>query len=57
MSLFIASLAFAESGADYHGAERLGILLGSVISGLAGYFVLKRTARSHSVGFSENPDD
>lgn len=41
MSLFIAALAFAESGADYHGAERLGILMGSFVSGLTGYFLMK----------------
>jgi NhaA family Na+:H+ antiporter len=47
MSLFIASLAFAKSGADYHGAERLGILMGSLVSGVAGYFVLKLAAKKH----------
>jgi NhaA family Na+:H+ antiporter len=46
MSLFIAALAFAESGADYHGAERLGILMGSLVSGLTGYFVLRMFARN-----------
>jgi NhaA family Na+:H+ antiporter len=45
MSLFIASLAFAESGADYRGAERLGILMGSSVSGLTGYFVLRLSAK------------
>jgi NhaA family Na+:H+ antiporter len=45
MSLFIASLAFAESGADYHGAERLGILLGSLASGVTGYLVLRLSAK------------
>jgi NhaA family Na+:H+ antiporter len=47
MSLFIASLAFGESGADYHGAERLGILLGSLVSGLSGYLVLKIVANKN----------
>lgn len=47
MSLFIAALAFAKSGADYHGAERLGILLGSLVSGFTGYFVLKLAAKNH----------
>ena len=45
MSLFIASLAFMEVGADYHGAERLGILMGSFISGLTGYVVLRLAAK------------
>jgi NhaA family Na+:H+ antiporter len=46
MSLFIASLAFKEFGADYHGAERLGILMGSLVSGFMGYFVLRLTAKT-----------
>lgn len=46
MSLFIAALAFAQTSADYHGAERLGILIGSFISGLTGYSVLRLSARS-----------
>jgi NhaA family Na+:H+ antiporter len=39
MSLFIASLAF--EGGGYDGLERLGILLGTLISGLTGYLVLR----------------
>ncbi len=41
MSLFIASLAFEQGGPAYSGAERLGILGGSLLSGLAGYVVLR----------------
>lgn len=41
MSLFIGSLAFEETGTSQVVDERLGILLGSVLSGLVGYFVLK----------------
>jgi NhaA family Na+:H+ antiporter len=40
MSLFIASLAFEQGGAAYLGLERLGILIGSLVSGLLGYAVL-----------------
>lgn len=40
MSLFIASLAFESSGAP-QGLERLGILLGTFVSGVAGYFALR----------------
>lgn len=40
MSLFISSLAF-EDPAVFQFTDRLGILAGSFISGLAGYFVLK----------------
>jgi len=41
MSLFIASLAFEQGGEAYLGLERLGILLGSLLSGVAGYAVLR----------------
>ena len=41
MSLFIASLAFEQGGTAYLGLERLGILIGSLVSGLLGYVVLK----------------
>jgi NhaA family Na+:H+ antiporter len=43
MSLFIASLAFEQGVTDYFGLERLGILIGTLISGIAGYFVLRMT--------------
>lgn len=45
MSLFIASLAFAQAGADYSGVERLGILSGSIIAGVLGFAVLRVTLR------------
>jgi NhaA family Na+:H+ antiporter len=41
MSLFIASLAFEQGGEAYFGLERLGILTGSLISGLGGYLILR----------------
>ncbi|MGH1484974.1 MAG: Na+/H+ antiporter NhaA [Cellvibrionaceae bacterium] len=41
MSLFIGSLAFEETGVNLVIDERLGILLGSLASGLVGYFVLR----------------
>ncbi|MFA7332039.1 MAG: Na+/H+ antiporter NhaA [Candidatus Delongbacteria bacterium] len=41
MSLFIASLAFEQGEAGFFGLERLGILLGSLLSGLAGYALLR----------------
>jgi NhaA family Na+:H+ antiporter len=41
MSLFIASLAFEQGGEAYFGLERLGILFGSLFSGVLGYFVLR----------------
>jgi NhaA family Na+:H+ antiporter len=41
MSLFIGSLAFEETGVDLLHDERIGILAGSLISGLAGYLFLR----------------
>lgn len=43
MSLFIASLSFENSGTNLLFDERLGIILGSLLSGIAGYLVLKRS--------------
>ncbi len=45
MSLFIGSLAFESAGTSMTTIfdERLGILVGSLISGLLGYFILHRT--------------
>lgn len=40
MSLFIGSLAFEETGVNQLFDERLGIILGSLLSGLLGYLVL-----------------
>lgn len=41
MSLFIGSLAFEETGVNLLFDERLGIILGSLVSGVIGYLVLK----------------
>ncbi len=41
MSLFIGSLAFEATGVDIHFDERLGIIMGSLVSGTLGYFVLR----------------
>ncbi len=43
MSLFVGSLAFEESGVNMLFDERLGIILGSLASGLMGYFILLKT--------------
>ncbi len=43
MSLFIGGLAFA--GGDYVFDERLGIIMGSIVSGVAGYIMLKVTLK------------
>ena len=41
MSLFIGSLAFEETGVNLLFDERLGIVIGSLLSGLLGYLILK----------------
>jgi NhaA family Na+:H+ antiporter len=46
MSLFIGSLAFEETGINLFFDERLGIILGSLVSGLVGYLVLRAGLRS-----------
>ena len=43
MSLFIGSLAFEETGVNLLFDERLGIIVGSLISGICGYLVLRLT--------------
>ena len=48
MSLFIGSLAFEETGIDLLFDERLGIILGSLASGIVGYMVLTVSLRSNS---------
>ncbi len=46
MSLFIGSLAFEETGVNLLFDERPGIILGSLVSGVVGYFVLRASFRS-----------
>lgn len=42
MSLFIGSLAFEETGVNLLFDERLGIVMGSLLSGVLGFVVLKK---------------
>ncbi|MDH5766419.1 MAG: Na+/H+ antiporter NhaA, partial [Gammaproteobacteria bacterium] len=46
MSLFIGSLAFEETGVDLMFDDRLGIIIGSLVSGIVGYVVLKASLHS-----------
>lgn len=56
MSLFIASLAFEGEAASLGVGSRLGILLGSITAGLAGYLVLRfAPARSKVRSPSHSP--
>lgn len=43
MSLFVGSLAFEETGIDQMFDERLGIILGSLVSGLVGFLILRKS--------------
>ncbi len=45
MSLFIGSLAFEKTGAEYLIADRAGILVGSFLSAVFGYIVLRYFAK------------
>ncbi|MDH5178150.1 MAG: Na+/H+ antiporter NhaA [Gammaproteobacteria bacterium] len=45
MSLFISSLAFEQGGVAYAVNDRLGILIGSLLSGLCGYLILRFSIR------------
>lgn len=45
MSLFIGSLAFEESGVNQVFDERLGIIIGSLVSGVLGFVVLRLTLK------------
>ncbi len=47
MSLFIGSLAFEETGVNLIFDERLGIMLGSLSSGILGYLILRVSLRSN----------
>jgi NhaA family Na+:H+ antiporter len=48
MSLFIGSLAFERTGINQMFDERLGIIIGSLASGLFGYFVLRASLPSRA---------
>ena len=49
MSLFIGSLAFDETGVSLAFDESLGIIIGSVISGIIGYIILTKTLPKQDV--------
>jgi NhaA family Na+:H+ antiporter len=46
MSLFVGSLAFEEAGLGYSRPDRLGIIVGSLASGLLGFIVLKMSTNN-----------
>ncbi len=53
MSLFIGSLAFEQGGGNLIYQDRLGIVVGSLISGLLGYFVIKHFTKQNSNEINE----
>jgi len=55
MSLFIGSLAFENSGVNQVFDERLGIMIGSLASGLLGYVVLRRALSGAGASQHEAP--
>lgn len=52
MSLFIGSLAFEETGANLLFDERVGILTGSLLSGIIGYLLLRNCYRKPQSGLA-----
>jgi len=48
MSLFIGSLAFEQSANSPIYQDRLGIVIGSLISGVLGYFVISNALKKES---------
>ena len=46
MSLFIGSLAFEQTGINFIFDERIGIIAGSLLSGIVGYIILRRCLKS-----------
>jgi Na+:H+ antiporter, NhaA family len=52
MSLFIGSLAFEETGVNLLFDERLGIIIGSLASGIVGYVVLRISLAANPSGSS-----
>jgi NhaA family Na+:H+ antiporter len=53
MSLFIATLAFEKTGVNLLFDERLGIIVGSLLSGACGYLVLKASLPSPKTSLSK----
>lgn len=55
MSLFISSLAFEQGGPDFAIDDRLGILFGSLVSGILGYAVLWMASSHNNTGEGLQP--
>jgi NhaA family Na+:H+ antiporter len=46
MSLFVGALAFESGTSPYAGADRMGILTGSILSAVLGYVIMRMTCRA-----------
>lgn len=57
LGLFTGSLAIQEGWVGYNRADRLGIILGSLASGLAGYLILRQALTENGEGQKALPDD
>lgn len=53
MSLFISSLAFEETDVNMLFDDRLGIIVGSLVSGVAGYFIIRFSLGRQKPGLQE----
>lgn len=49
MSIFLGSLAFQEGGSGYARADRLGIIVGSLLAGFVGFWLLRASLGKSSV--------
>jgi len=49
MSLFVGSLAFSDTGTSQLFDERLGIIVGSIASGIAGYLILSISLKKNKI--------
>lgn len=54
MSLFIGSLAFEEQGLGYQTQVKVGVLVGSVLSAIAGAWVISKSSKKILVSKGEN---
>lgn len=50
MSLFVGSLAFEETGVNLLFDERVGIIIGSLVSGVMGYLILAKAYSAKALG-------
>ena len=56
MSLFIGTLAFEHQGLAYLDSVKIGVLLGSLLSAVAGSFIISKSrAKARGGGYSHEP--